>query len=120
MDDVRYPAQFFDGFQYTSHKEDAAFIIVNVLLPVLARHNVSAVEEVFIVDEVNLHTGGLDGSHLNNKRMVGVVHNEVHAGEPDHFVQLVAPLVDDSILGHKRPDFPAVFQNGLWKATAKS
>ena len=35
---------------------------------------------VFIIDKIDLHACGLNGSYLYNKGMVSVVDNQIHAG----------------------------------------
>lgn len=71
-----------------------------------------------VVDKVNLHAGRLYGSYFNDKRMVGIVNDKVHAGETYHFVQLVSALVDVSPFGHKRSDFSAFFLDCLRQVSA--
>ena len=45
-----------------------------------------ALEKVLVVDEVDLNACGLQGGHLYNERMVGVIDYKVHAREPDYFM----------------------------------
>ena len=74
-------------------------------------------EEVVVVDEINLHPRLLDGGHLDNERVVGVVDDEVHAREANHLMELVPPLVDDAVAGHENPDFLPAFLCGLGQIT---
>lgn len=71
------------------------------------------VEVVIVVDEVYLHTCRLDRGNLDDERVIGIVNDEVHAGESYHFMQLVSAFVDISPFGHKRSDFSAFFLNSL-------
>ena len=66
-----------------------------------------------MVDEVDLHPGCGDGSHLDDERVVGVVDVEVHPAETDDLVELMTALVDDAETGHENADFAAAFVDAL-------
>ena len=57
--------------------------------------------------------GLLQGRHLNNQRVVGIIDDDVHARQPDHLVKLVATLGNHSILGHESALFNSLFLNTL-------
>ena len=118
MDDVRTPTQFLDCFQYTACIENSACIVVFIFNAVLINHLQAVLKVIVVVDKVNLHAGRLYGSYFNDKRMVGIVNDKVHAGETYHFVQLVSALVDVSPFGHKRSDFSAFFLDCLRQVSA--
>ena len=72
-------------------------------------------EVVIVVNEIYLHARGLQGRHFDDELMVGIVDDDIHAGEADYFVELVAPFVDISVFGHERAHFVAFFEYGLRK-----
>ena len=57
--------------------------------------------------------------HLNDKRMVGVVDDEIHAGKTYHFVKLVATLVDTSVFRGECPHLKFLAVNPLWDVAAE-
>ena len=48
------------------------------------------------------------GGNVDDELMVGVVHDNVHARQANHFVQLIPSTIDVAPLGHEGSDF-AVF-----------
>ncbi len=118
MDDVRAPAQLLDGLEHAAGIEDGARVVVFILHPLVVHHLQPVLEIVVVVDEIDLHAGRLDRSHLDDERVVGIVDDKVHARQPDYLVQLVPAFVDVPPLGHERPDFSSPFLNGLRQAPA--
>ena len=105
---------FADGFNHATVEEDGAIVVVLAELAVLVEYHVFLFgEEVIVIDEVDLHSGFLDRGDLDDQGVVGVVDDEVHSRQADHFVKLVAPFVDDTVSRHENPDFLALFLNGL-------
>ena len=119
MDDIRRPAQLFHRLQYAAGEEDGPFPIVREEFAVRIPVNLLAAEIIFIVDEIDLYTGGRDGGHLDDERTVYVAHDDVHAGKPDDFVQLVLPFVDAAIAGHEGADFLVALLDALGKFAAQ-
>ena len=68
----------------------------------LVHHSFATMEQIIIVYEINLDTRGLNRCHLDQQRMIGLLDDEVHTRKTNHFVQLIAPLIDLAELGHKR------------------
>ena len=64
-------------------------VFVHSLHPIL--------EIIIIIDEIYLHTCGLDRSYFYNKGVVSIIDNQVHTGEANHFVQLDLGLSGQSI-----------------------
>lgn len=70
-------------------------------------------EVVIVVDEIDLHSGGLDGCHFDDERVVCFIDNDVHSRKSDDLVQLVSSFVDHSPAGHESSDFlPAFLEHG--------
>ena len=113
VDDVRRPAQLAHRFQNTSGKEDGALIVVGNKLVLGVKPSHLLFEVVLVVDEVHLHPGSGDGRHLDDQRVIGVVHVEVHAAQANDLVQLVPALIDDAKPGHEHADFAAALMNSL-------
>lgn len=101
MNDVRTPAQFFDGFQYATGIEYGTSIVVLVFISVFVSDLQAILEVIVIIDKVYLHTCSLYGCYLDDKRMVRVINDQIHTGKAYHFVQLVSAFVDISPLGMK-------------------
>ena len=59
------------------------------------------VEIIFIVDEIYLHPGSGNGSHLDDERSVHIVDDDIHARKSDYLMKLVLPFVDASVSGHE-------------------
>lgn len=95
------PAKFLHGFQYTTRIEDSAAVVVVILYAVFVHSLHPILEIIIIIDEIYLHTCGLDRSYFYNKGVVSIIDNQVHTGEANHFVQLVPALVNVSPLGIK-------------------
>ena len=49
----------------------------------------------------------------DNEGVIGFVDDEVHTRKPDHFVKLIATLVDVAITGHENSDLLSFFLSGL-------
>ena len=58
-------------------------------------------EQVVVVNEINLDTGGLYACDLDKQWVVGLADDDVHSRESYHLVQLVASLVDVAKLRHE-------------------
>ena len=93
VDNVRTPTQFLYCLQYSTSIENGTCIIILVFNTVLVNHLQAVLEVIIVVDEINLHAGGLYGCYLNDKRMVGIVDDKVHTGETYHFVQLISAII---------------------------
>ena len=77
-----------------------------------------SLEEVFIVDEIYLHAGCLNGRYLNDQRVIGIINDEIHTRKPDYFVQLVAAFINATELGHESPNFTTAFLYALRQVSA--
>ena len=118
MDDVGRPVEFLHRLDNATGEEHATHVVDVAEVAFLVIHQVFLLrEEVVVVDEIDLHPRLLDGSHLDDERVVGVVDDEVHSRQADHLVQLVAPLVDDTVARHENPDLLATFLGGLGQVT---
>ena len=118
VDDVRSPAGFLYGFQYATGEEDGPFPVVGEELSLLVAVGELPFEIVFVIDEVNLDTGGGDGCHLDDERAVHIAEDDIHPGEADYFMQLVLPLVDAAITRHEGPNFLFPLLDALRKVSS--
>lgn len=66
-------------FQYATNIEDRTVIVIFVFIPVFIANSVLTLEEVFIINEVNLHACGLNGCYLYDQRVVCIINNKIHA-----------------------------------------
>ena len=57
-------------------------------------------------------------SHLDDKRVVGIVNDDIHACQAYHLVQLIAALIDVAPLGHKGSDLMSFVNNTFQHASA--
>ena len=103
MHDRGTPAQPLDRLEHAARKEDRAFVVVGEP-PLIVRQHRLAGEIVVIVDEVDLHAGRGNRSHLDDELVVVVVDDQVSSRQPDHLVKLVAALVDTTVRRHVRPN----------------
>ena len=117
MDDVRFPAEFTNGFKDAPAEEERTLIIVRIeLVGRIVRHRL-ALEIFFIVDEVHLHPGAWHAGHLDQEGMVRIVDDQVHPAQADHLMQLVAALVDAAELRHEHTDLVAPVEHALRQLT---
>ena len=105
MDDVRRPAQFAHGFKHAAHKEEAAFVVVFEEISIRVLQDSLALEVSVVVDEVHLNAGRGDGGHLDDQRVIRIVHVEVHAGKANDLMELVSALIDLAKSWHEHADF---------------
>ena len=115
MDDVRRPTQLSHGFQDAAHEEEAALVIVFEERVFGVVQDCLPLEIGVVVNEVHLDAGGGDGRHLDDQRVVCVVHIEVHAAQADHFVKLVTTFVDFAKPRHEHANLFALFMGTLRK-----
>ena len=112
--EVGDPSEFLSGFECASGEEYGSFVVVGEeFVGVWVGDGAFTAEEVVVVDEVDLHACGLYACDLDEEWVVGVVDNDVEAGETDDFVELVASLVDAAESGHESADFPSAFHDSL-------
>jgi hypothetical protein len=74
-----------------------------------------AMKKLLVINKVHLQSDLGNTRHLDDQRVVCVVNNQIHSAQTDHFVQLMAALVDFTIPGHKDPGFFAALVDGLGK-----
>ena len=113
MYDVGFPTQLLDGFNGTAHEEDAALVVQFGRKFCFQTFVRIALEIVVVVNEVHLHSGGLQCGNFDNQRVVGVINNQVHTRETDNFMQLVASFVDASVFWHECSHFVASFLHAV-------
>ena len=113
MNHVGTPAQFLHRLEHTARVENGALHVVRIFLIILIKHHLTLVEVVIVVNEIHLHTGRLNRSHLDNQWMVRIINDNIHTRQTNHLVQLVAALVDISPAGHKRANLVATLLYGL-------
>ena len=118
MDDVGRPLELLDGLQDAACIEGGALGVVVIFLSVGIEGHLASGKVVVVVDEIDLHPGCRDACHLDDERVVGVVDHNVDTAQPDDFVQLVPPLVDDAPFGHEGAYFPAFLLNSLGQISA--
>ena len=64
-------------------------------------------KKLLIINEVHLKSDLRNTGHLDDQGVIGIVDNQIHSAQTDHFVQLMATLVDFTYLGMKmRVSFP--------------
>ena len=113
VDYIGNPAKLLNGFQYTQCIEACTFGVGVVFLSVFIAGHLVIGKEFVIVDEVNLDACTGNARYLYDKRMVCIVHNQVHSAQADNFVELVAPFIDDTPFGHKGSYFATAFLGQL-------
>jgi len=118
VDDVGRPVLLLHRLDDATVEENGTVVVVLAKVALLVVHEVFLLrEEVVVFDEINLHPCLLDGGHFDDERIVSVVDDEVHSRKADDLVELVAPVVDDTIAGHENADFLAAFLGGLGQVT---
>ena len=118
VNDVWYPTELFHCFQYTTNVEDRTVIVILVFVSIIIVDSMLSLEEIFIVNEVYLHAGCLNGCYLYDQRVIGIINDEIHTRKPDYFVQLVAAFVNATELGHESPNFTTALLYALWQVSA--
>ena len=119
MHDIRAPAELLDRFEHAPGKEDRPLVVIRKKRSVFVPDHGLAVKIVLVVDEVNLHAGRRNRRDLDNQLMIVVVDDQIHSREADHFVQLVAALVDQPVTGHEGPNLVSSFLHPLRKRPAQ-
>jgi len=79
MDNVRSPTQFSDSFYDTAAEENTSFIIVFKEVTICIFDKGLALEIFFVINKINLHAAGLNGSNFDYQRMIGIINNDVHS-----------------------------------------
>ncbi len=123
MDYAGIPAEFADGLNDAPGEENGAFVVFGgvVFYFELGIYGCGrVVEVVVVVNKVDLHSRRLQSGYLDDKRMVGVVDDYVHAGETDYFVELVSALVDTAVFRHESTHLDTSFLHTLGDCAAKS
>ena len=113
MNHIGHPTQFLHGLEYTARIKYGTLGIVCVLRSVLIGAHLSFVKIIIVVDEIDLNASGLNGSHFDDERVIGLIDDDVHSRQANHFVQLVTALVDIAPFRHKRADLVSTFLNAL-------
>jgi len=115
MDDIRCPTQFLNCFQNTLREEDHAHVVIGEHVHVLVVEKRLAMKKLLIINEVHLKSDLRNAGHLDDQGVIGIVDNQIHSAQTDHFVQLMATLVDFTIPGHEDAGFFSAFVDGLRK-----
>ena len=76
-------------------------------------------EIILVIDKIDLQPGCCDRCDFDDEGAVDISDDDIHAGEPDHFMELVFPLVDAAVTGHERPDLMPEFLDSVGKIPAK-
>ena len=113
MDDVGHPAQLLDSLQHAAGKEYGTLTVVGIVVAGLVLGHLTLGEVVIVVDEVHLNACLDDGRNLDDKRVVCVVDDKIHARKTYHLVQLTAALVDISPFRHEGTYLVTILLNGL-------
>jgi hypothetical protein len=109
--DAGLPAELAYSFDYAAYEEYTAFVV-------LLRHGVDfkvfgtlTQEIVVVVDEIYLHTRGLQSRYLDDEWVVVVVNNYVDSRKADYLVELVAAFINASVARHECSDFQPLFMH---------
>ena len=118
VDHVRCPSEFLDCLENSSCKEYGSLAVILEEFAVRVAIYALTVEIVFVINEIHLHPGRGYGCDLDDKWSVHVVDDDVHARQPDHFVELILPFVDAAVPRHERAYFLLPFLNALRKISS--
>ena len=113
MNNIGYPTEFFYCLHHPSHKEYATLVIVVKIFSLIIDKDIFPLEIVVVIDKIDLHTSRLYRCHLDNQRVIGIVDNQVHSRKTNYLVQLITPLIDITVLGHKSAYLSPFFLNTL-------
>ena len=118
MDQVGLPAELLGGVDCAARIKDNALVVVGAVAAEDVAVAVELLEIVIVVDEIDLDARRMHRSDLHHQRMVALADHYAHAAQTDHFVKLVAPLVDVAVIGHERAHFIFARLHGLRKVAA--
>ena len=118
MYDVRCPSELLYGLEDSAGEEDGSFPVVFEIVALIVAVYALAVEIVLVVNEVHLHPGCRNGSHLDDKRSVDIVDDDVHSGQTDDLMELVLSFVDATISRHECSYLLFPFLNTLRKVSS--
>ena len=118
MDYVRSPSELLYCLKDTSCEEYSSFAVILEEFTIFVIIDLLSVKVVFVVDEIYLHSCCRDRCHLDNKRSVHIIDDDVHSRETDHFVKLVLPFIDAAIARHEGSDFLLSFLDALRKISS--
>ena len=79
MNNIGHPTQFLHRFQHTTRIEDGTFDVVNIFSTLVINKHTTFVEIIIIIDKIYLHTCCLNTCHFDNKWVVGIINNDIHA-----------------------------------------
>ena len=118
MDHVRSPSEFLYGLKYSSCKEDSSFPVVLEVISRFVAIYALAVEIIFIVNEIHLHSRCRNRRNLDYERSVYFIDDDIHTRQTDNFVKLVLSFVDATIAWHEGTDLLLPLLNALRKVSA--
>jgi hypothetical protein len=108
MNDVRRPAEFFYGFQGSFAEKNRPEAVIFEPLIVIVGEYMLALEQVFVVQEIDLKAGIGKGGYFDLKGKVFIINGYVDTGKPNHLMQPVATLVDGAKAGHDAANLETV------------
>ena len=79
--------------------------VIGEAIPLFVFGGMLTFKVFFIVNEVHLHAGPGNRSHLDDEGLVYIVDHNVHAAEANDFVKLVPPLIDGAKARHEYTHF---------------
>ena len=79
MDHVRCPSELLDCLEDTPCEEYGSFAVVLEEFTIFVIVDLLSVEVVLVVDEIYLHSCCRDRCHLDNKRSVHIIDDNVHS-----------------------------------------
>ena len=79
MHDIGCPTQFLHCLKHTTGIEHTTLEIVGIFVAVVVAFFQTLGKEVVIVDEIDLHACSHNRRYLDDKLIVGIVDNQVHA-----------------------------------------
>ena len=86
MDNIRAPAELFYRFQYASAKEYSAVVVILEKLLLGVPEGGFTLKIFLVINKINLHSGRLYGSYLNDERVIAVFDYQVHSGKANNLM----------------------------------
>ena len=108
VNDIGWPAKFFDRFQSAFTEKNRTQPIVFKPFLVVVGKDVFSFEQVFVIQEIYLQAGIRQRSYLDLQGEILIVDRNIDAREPNHLMQPVTALINRTKTGHDTTNFVAV------------
>jgi hypothetical protein len=105
---VGRPSEFTNGFYGSfTEKNHSVLVIIIEFSGLVLKHEFS-LEEFFIIQKIYLEPGSWQRSNFDDQRVIVIIDDDIHTGQPDDFVKTMPPFIDAPEARHQYPYLHAI------------